>query len=218
LTAVFDLEGTLTAGETWKAVGRYLKAHGKKAAYDRFFARHLPGALLVKARLLPKRWYQNLWMEHLARLFAGMDAAELRHLAEAVVEEELWPRQKEEVLKRLQSLYNAGHRVVIASGSYQPVVEAFARKIGPGVEALGTPLEFKGGRATGRLAGPMNVGKVKAERVLELLGSPPDLAFGDTAADLPLLQSAKHGVAVDPDPALLRAARTSGLEVLNPRS
>ncbi len=214
MTAVFDLEGTLTAGETWKAVGRYLKAHGKKAAYDRFFARHLPGALLVKARLLPKRWYQNLWMEHLARLFAGMDAAELRRLAEAVVEEELWPKRKEKALERLQALYEGGHRVVIASGSYQPVVEAFAQKIGPGVEALGTPLEFEEGRATGRLAGPMSVGRVKAERVLELLGSPPDLAFGDTAADLPLLLLAKKGVAVDPDPRLLAEAQRRGFEVL----
>ena len=214
MTAAFDLEGTLTAGETWKAVGRYLKAHGKKAAYDRFFALHLPGALLAKAGLFPKRWYQNVWMQDLARLFAGMDTAELRRLAEAVVEEELWPKRKEKALKRLRALYEEGHRVAIASGSYQPVVEAFAQKIGPGVEALGTPLEFKAGRATGRLAGPMNVGKVKAERVLELFGAPPDLAFGDTAADLPLLFLAKKGVAVDPDRRLRQAALREGWEIL----
>jgi len=214
LTAVFDLEGTLTAGETWKALARYFQTHGRKAAYDRFFWRHLPGALLTKAGLLPKRWYQNLWMQNLARLFAGMDAEELARVADWVVEEELWPRRKEKALARLRELYQGGHRVVIASGAYQPVVEAFARRIGPGVEALGTPLELRDGRATGRLAGPMNVGKVKAERVLKLLGGAPDLAFGDTAADLPLLLLAKEAVAVDPDRRLLAEAETRGFEVL----
>jgi len=213
MTAVFDLEGTLTAGETWRAVGRYLKSHGKRAEYERFFALHLPGALLAKAGLIPKRSYQNLWMKNLARLLAGMDEKELLRIAEWVVENKLWPRRKEKTLKRLAELLAGGHRVVIASGSYQPVVEAFARRLGPGVLALGTPLEIRDGRATGRLLGPVNVGRAKAERVSEAVGT-PDLAFGDTIADLPLLLLAKRAVAVDPDRKLLAAAKKRGFEVL----
>ncbi|HEY8649171.1 MAG TPA: hypothetical protein VIM50_07300 [Candidatus Limnocylindria bacterium] len=49
-----DLEGTLTTGETWKGIGRYLSASGQRSAYRMFFLTHLPGALLVKAHLLPK--------------------------------------------------------------------------------------------------------------------------------------------------------------------
>ncbi len=207
-TAVFDLEGTLTAGETWKGVARYLETHGKKAAYRRFFALHLPGALLAKAGLIPKRPYQNLWMKNLARLFAGMNEDELFALGRWVVENELWPSRKERVLKQLFDLKEQGYRVLLASGTYQPVLDAFAEKIG--AEALGTPLEVKGGVATGRLAGPMNVGRTKAERVLEHLGHPPDLAFGDTAADLPLLALAKAPAVVDPDPALARVAEARG--------
>ncbi len=214
MTAVFDLEGTLTAGETWKGLARYLGAHGKKAAYDRFFALHLPGALLAKAGLLPRRWYQNVWMRDLAALLRGMDEGELRAMAEWVVEEALWPARKERTIGRLFDHLDRGHRVVLASGTYQPVLEAFARKLGPGVEALGTPLELRQGRATGRLAGPVNVGRVKAERVQALLGGPPEFAYGDTLADLPLLLSARHPAAVDPEPRLAAVARKRGFEVL----
>jgi len=214
LTAVFDLEGTLTAGETWKGLARYLKTHGKKAAYDRFFALHLPGALLAKAGLLPRRWYQNVWMKNLAGLLRGLDEAALREVAEWVVEEELWPARKERVLARLFDHLDRGHRVVLASGTYQPVLEAFARRLAPGVEALGTPLELRQGRATGRLAGPVNVGRVKAERVRARLGGPPDFAYGDILADLPLLLSARHPTVVDPDPRLRAEADRRGFAQL----
>ncbi len=214
MTAVFDLEGTLTAGETWKGLARYFRTHGQKAAYDRFFALHLPGALLTRARLLPRRWYQNLWMRDLAGLFRGMDRRELEAVAEWVVETELWPGRKAKVLERLERHLVGGDRVVLASGTYQPVLEAFARRLGPRVQALGTPLEFRDGYATGRLAGPVNVGRIKAERVRAFLGGKPDYAYGDTAADLPLLALARRPVAVDPDPRLEREARRRGFEVL----
>ncbi len=106
--AVFDLEGTLTAGETWKGVGRYLQNHGKKAAYQRFFLLHLPGALLTKAHLLPRRGYQNLWMRHLAGLFSGLDEATLGDLAGWVVAEELWPKRKAKTIRRLFALREEG--------------------------------------------------------------------------------------------------------------
>jgi phosphoserine phosphatase len=71
-----DLEGTLTSGETWKAVGRYLAEHGRGRAYRGFFLTHLPGALLVKGRLLPRPWYRDRWMVDLARLFKPLAALE----------------------------------------------------------------------------------------------------------------------------------------------
>ncbi len=214
MTAVFDLEGTLTAGETWKGLARYLRAHGRRAEYDRFFALHLPGALLAKAGLLPRRWYQNVWMRNLAGLLRGLDEAALREVAEGVVEEELWPKRKERVVARLFDHLERGHRVVLASGTYEPVLRAFARRLAPEVEALGTPLELREGRATGRLAGPVHVGRRKAERVRAYLGGAPDYAYGDTLADLPLLLLAAHPVAVDPDPRLRREARRRGFEIL----
>lgn len=208
--AVFDLEGTLTTGETWRGVGRFLKARGMGGAYDRFFALHLPGALLAKARVIPKRWYQNIWMKNLAGLLAGMDGEALSEMARWVVAHELWPHRREQVVAELLRLRDEGYRIVLASGTYQPVLEAFAERLGPGVEALGTALEMRGERATGRLGGPMNVDQVKAERVQSHLGGAPALAFGDTPADLPLLMLAEHAVVVGASPRLRREAEARG--------
>ncbi len=211
---VFDVEGTLTSGETWQGVGRWLEQNGRRAAYRRFFLAHLPGALLAKAGLINKRRYQNKWMQDLAGLFAGMTREEVERMAAWVAEEELWARRREEVLAELRAGLEAGVRVVLASGTYAPVLEAFARRIGEGVQTLGTPLACQGGVCPPRPAGEVNVGREKARRVLELLGRPPDRAYGDTVSDLPLLELAREPVAVYPDRRLFELARARGWRVI----
>lgn len=106
-----DLEGTLTTGETWKGIG-------------------LPGALLVKAYLLPKPWYRERWMVDLARLFKGWDEAALRRMAEWVVEHELWARRRPSVIAELEAHRRAGATLILASATYQPVIEIFAERCG----------------------------------------------------------------------------------------
>lgn len=93
------------------------------------------------------------------------------------------------------------------------MLEAFARRIG--AEAVGTPLEFSGGRATGRLAGAVNTGNTKAKRLSERLGAGELLAaYGDTLADLPMLALAETPVAVRPDTRLKEEALGRGWRVL----
>ncbi|GEM89536.1 HAD family hydrolase [Oceanithermus desulfurans] len=212
---VFDVEGTLTAGETWQGVGRWLEQNGRRAAYRRFFLAHLPGALLAKAGLIDKRRYQNKWMRDLAGLFAGASAGEVEVMAGWVAEHELWPQRREDVLAELRAGLERGVRVVLASGTYQPVLEAFARRLGPEVEALGTPFVCVDGVCPQNPAGEVNVAAVKARRVREHLGGrAPDRAYGDTASDLPLLELAREAVAVYPDRVLVRRARERGWRVL----
>lgn len=211
---VFDVEGTLTTGETWQGVGRWLERNGRRAAYRRFFLAHLPGALLAKGGLIDKRRYQNKWMRDLAGLFAGMTREEVGRMAEWVAEEELWARRREDVLAELHAGLDAGVRVVLASGTYAPVLEAFARRVGEGIGTLGTPLACPDGVCPRRPAGAVNVGREKARRVLELLGRGPDRAYGDTASDLPLLELAREPVAVYPDRVLRAEAGRRGWRVL----
>lgn len=212
---VFDVEGTLTTGETWQGVGRWLEQSGRRRDYRRFFLAHLPGALLAKGGLIDRRRYQNKWMQDLAGLFAGRPAGEVEAMAGWVARHELWPQRREDVLSELRTGLEAGVRVLLASGTYQPVLEAFARLIDPQVAALGTPLDCSGGVCPPRPAGAVNVGPVKARRVRELLrGLAPVRAYGDTAADLPLLELAEEAVAVYPDRALRAEALRRGWRLL----
>jgi phosphoserine phosphatase len=208
-----DLEGTLTTGETWKGVGRYLKEHGRGREYRAFFLSRMPGYFATKLRPGNEQAFRDDWMALLAGFLRGMEPAELEQLGRWVVDKELWPKRREGVLAELERQREAGRRVVLAAGAYQPVLEAFVHRIG--AEAVGTPLEYADGRATGRPIGAVNTGEAKAERLAERVGeSTVHAAYGDTIADLPMLESSESPVAVHPDPELRREARKRGWRVL----
>ena len=211
-----DLEGTLTTGETWKGIGRYLSASGQsgqRTAYRIFFLTHLPGALLVKAHLLPRPWYRERWMGDLARLFKGWDESALRRMAEWVVEHELWAQRRPSVIAELEAHRRAGATLILASATYQPVIEIFAARCG--ARAIGTRLEVADGLATGGIDGRLNAGVEKAERLrLAIAPERPSIAYGDSASDIPMLELSAAAVAVEPDAALRALAARRGWRVL----
>lgn len=208
-----DLEGTLTTGETWKGVGRYLAAHGRALAYRAFLAAHLPDVLLARTGLRDETTARRRWMTDLAQRLRGLTDGDLAEMAEWIVERELWPKRRAGVLAELACQRADGARVLLVSGTYQPVLDAFARRIG--AEALGTPLAMIGGRATGRLAGPLNQDEVKAARLRDALaGAALSAAYGDTPADLPMLELGAQAIVVGHHPALLATARERGWRCL----
>lgn len=210
---VADLEGTLTTGTTWRALGHYLLAHGRALAYVGFVLRHLP--LLFAMKLWPKRRrvWQSIWMRDLLGLFRGLSCAEFAQVAAWVVEKELWPRRRREVVAALRAHQLAGEEILLASGVYQPVLEHFARKLG--AQALGTPIEIREGHLTGRLADEVQVGEIKALRLHERLGAARlYAAYGDTEADIPMLMLSDRPIAVYPDQTLRDTARALGWTVL----
>jgi phosphoserine phosphatase len=217
-----DLEGTCTTGETWRGLGRYLAAHGRRRAYRAFLAPRLAALPLVRLGLVEQQAFRDRWIRDLARLLADEDEAGLRRIAASVLDEELWPRRRSAVIAELAAAASDGADLVLASGTYQPVLDAFAARLAAEVGAdtviaLGTPLEMRDGRTTGRLASPVGTGERKARRVAGLAaGVPLAAAYGDSLADLPLLELARAAVAVDPDRGLRRAAVARGWRILEP--
>ncbi len=216
---VADLEGTCTAGETWRGVGRWLVAHGRRGRYRRFLAPRLAALPLVRAGLVSRQAFRDRWIRDLARLLDGLTAAQVDALAAEVVEQELWPKRRSEVLAELEAAAQAGALVAVASGAYEVVVAAFTARLrggplGPAV-GIGTPLELRAGRTTGRLAGRVSTGQRKADRVRVLAsGAPIAAAYGDLLADVPLLEMARAAVAVAPDPDLRALAVGRGWRIL----
>ncbi len=211
-----DLEGTLSAGEVWRGIGAYLKTHGRGGAHQWFMAAHFPGVLLVKAGILNKQNFKDRWLIDQAKLLRGMTTAELDALADWVVENELWNQRRQAVMEELARHHADGCTLLIASGAYECITNALARKMNlERVRGVSTPLEMRDGRATGKLAGAIGVGAVKAQRVREHIGARPlRAAYGDTAADAPLLELARQPVAVAPDEALRKMALAKGWRIL----
>jgi phosphoserine phosphatase len=217
---VADLEGTCTAGATWRGMGRWLAANGHRGRYRRFLAPRLAAVPLVRIGLLSRESFRNRWIRDLAALLEGLPEDEIGAAARWVVAEELWPRRRAAVVAELEAAAAAGRRVALASGTYQPVLEAFAARLAAGsagpVLALGTPLEVRAGRATGRLAAPIGTGRRKAARVrAAAAGSPLAVAYGDSLADLPLLEAAGEAVAVAPDDELRPVALARGWRIVD---
>jgi HAD superfamily phosphoserine phosphatase-like hydrolase len=213
MIVVSDLEGTLTDGATWRGTGNYLKQHRSALAYSLFFISRAPVIPLARLNLIDQQHAKNRWLEDLLRLFTHATPDEVEHMGEWVVEHEMWPKRRRDVLDELEAHRRAGARIIVASGTYQPVAEAFARRIG--AEVLASPLEVADGRV--RVVGGLSVQETKARRVRAYLdGAAVDHAYGDTASDVPLLELAAHPVAVCPDAGLRRVAEARGWRILEP--
>ena len=220
---VADLEGTCTSGETWRAVGRWLGEHGRRGRYRRFLAPRLAALPLVRLGAISRQAFRDRWIRDLARLLDGLTAVDLEALARQIVEDELWPKRRVAVVEALEAAAADGARVVIASGTYEPMLAGFVARLAAGpagpVVGLGTPLQMADGRTTGRLVGRVGTGSLKADRVSELAaGAPVRVAYGDSLADAPLLELAAEAIAVAPDRELRALAIRRGWRILDDSS
>ncbi len=220
---VADLEGTCTAGETWRGVGVWLTANGRRGRYRRFLAPRLAALPLVRFGVVGRQAFRDRWIRDLAGLLDGLTTGQVERLAQEIVEASLWPNRRAAVLAELEAAAAVGARVAIASGTYQPVLDAFVARLAAGpagpVTGLGTPLAVLDGRTTGRLAGRIGTGPLKAARVRAWSASARlTTAYGDSMADVPLLEMAAEPVAVAPEPELRRLAVMRGWRVVEAAS
>ena len=213
---ISDVEGTLTEGMMWKAISAYLRAHGREGDDKAFLRRSLPGVLMYRFRLVNRRKFQHDWIARQARLLAGFTNDELTSLSEWIIENDFWPKRRQAVIDELLEWQKKGARLLLASGLYQPIVQAFARRLDAGnPPAVGTPLEFVNGTFTGRFAGPVSNGEEKKIRVVEIVED-QDVwaAYGDSLSDIPMLELSQLPVAVAPEPELLKFAQEHNWRVL----
>lgn len=218
---VTDMDGTLATVETWRGVHAWIRAHHPSAAARRFIAVQLPRVVIARLGLVDKEAFRARWLSDHARLLRGVPEDRLPAMGEWVVEHHLWPARRQRAIDAVAAvasqLRSGGARVevVLASGAYQPIADAFAARVGAD-RALATPLEIVDGLATGRLALPAQSGDQKAAAVRALAaGRPIAVAFGDTAADVPMLALAQRAIAVAPDARLRRFAGDRGWEILD---
>lgn len=145
------------------------------------------------------------------RLYAGARVADVRAQGAAWFDAELRDPDlfHPEVLASLRGHREAGHLVVLVSGSFRACLEPMAAHLGAD-EVLCSLPRVSEGRYTGEVELAM-VGSAKRRAATELmarLGAHPGdcHAYGDHACDLPLLQVVGHPVAVGRDPNLVAAA------------
>lgn len=214
VAAFFDLDGTLLP---------------RPSLEWRFFAHLAKRAEIGAAGMLRWFWYAASSLLQAPQQAISSNRMYLAGLPESLVSE--WADSPEgQVVKFLQEGLDhiswhigEGHKIAFLSGTLAPLARVLAHRLPIEINVIATELEVAGDRWTGRLAGPHISGRQKANAVLRFakqhtLRLEESYAYGDRISDLPILESAGHPVAVNPDARLERAARFRGWPICHWRS
>lgn len=208
--AIFDIDGTLLCG----------------ASSERRFAAHLVRRRLVGPRQVG--WYLLFMATQWPRYgihtpkknkayLDGLTAKRIVTEANLFVEETLWPALDPFVVSTLRRHLDRGDRVVLLSGTLQPLAEALGERLGAHL-SIGSGVIVRDGCYRQGLPQRHPFGRAKLKQTLELCreaGIPMAqvAAYGDSFHDRFLLESVGKPVAVNPDPPLRRLAQRLGWTV-----
>ena len=217
----FDVDGTLT-----KTTILHPYVYFRRASMSPLMGRVWYAAFLVKCLyyLVLDKIDRSMLNVVFYRSYAGMSVADTKGLVASCHEAVIKPRQFQEVEACLAEQREAGRVIVLVTGSIDFIIEPLAKELGAAdviapslVESTSEP-GLPGGRFTGKLNGPPIGTEEKARRVRRYAETHTiDLArshaFGDSIADLPMLECVGHPHAVNPDRALGAIARERGWPV-----
>jgi len=208
--AVFDCDGTLWSGD----------------AGERFFDWELKRGVLAPAVV---GWSRARYADYKAgkvsedamcgemvTIHKGLKEAEILALSKEFFEQNFLGNIFPEMRQLVSELQNSGCDVWAVSSTNAWVIREAMKHFGIAEQkVLAAAVEVDNGIVTDRLIRvPSGIGKPRA--ILEVVGRPPDAAFGNSRWDTEMLQIARYAVAVNPNPDLEQTARQRGWTVYWP--
>ncbi len=148
------------------------------------------------------------------RNYRGLNATDVRSMADDCYHDEIVPRRFSESDACLEEHRRAGRAIVLVTGSIDFIMAPLAQDIGAAA-VLAASLVERDGCFTGELTGPPVGYEEKAIRVRRYAeNAGMDLhqshAYGDSYADMPMLETVGFPHAVNPDRKLAALARQRG--------
>lgn len=211
--AFFDVDGTLVHANVVHYYQYLALRHASASGRAWWYCRFLPRVPLF---LLFDKLNRALFNRFFYRSYSGMVAAQARADAEVLLDEFIRPRLFPDAIQALHAHQQAGLRTVLVTGSLDFIVAPLARLLGA-TDTLSAALEERGGRFTGVLTTPPLSEGEKARVVQEYadlhqLDLRTCYAYGNDPADISMLETVGHPVAVNPHGALARLAAARGWE------
>jgi putative phosphoserine phosphatase/1-acylglycerol-3-phosphate O-acyltransferase len=218
--ALFDCDGTLYAAQSGRGLLAYASQFGRKATVRRYYAATLPSYGLRKIKLISDESYLRPVISRLAWLVKGMSPDELRQASDWLTRNYLLPTEHPEITQRLREHQAQGHLVLLVSAQLTPAMDGIREHYGAD-GLIGTSLEMKDGRCSGRIIPPVITGGDKDRHTRGYFSAhgieadwEASYAYADSITDTGLLGMVGHPVAAHPDPQLLALAQKSGWEVI----
>jgi len=152
------------------------------------------------------------------RNYRGRAVSSAAEMARICLESYFTPRLLTGAEARIKELQGQGYRVVLVTGSLDFLIAPLAERLGIR-DVIAARLEARDGQFTGALQGAPVSDAEKAVQVREFaercgIDLAESHAYGDSIADLPMLEAVGHPHAVSPAPRLRRAAQERSWPVL----
>ncbi len=216
--AFFDIDGTLTTGgEAWEPL---LKSPDVPFLRKRWtFVSGVPHYLLSKTGLVSQAGFRDRWVRLMAWQMTGWREEQVHALCARIVEDHLAAHLRPDVVDILHQHTAAGQPVLLVSTMFEEIVSGLAHRLGADA-GLGSRLELRDGRCTGKIIGPTCSGERKIDFARHYLAEhfpavslADSAAYADSQSDAPLLSSVGYPVAVYPDEALQALAAGRGWRI-----
>jgi len=208
--AVFDCDGTLWSGDAGE---HFFDWELRRGVVSPDVARWARGRY---ADYKAGRVSEGDMCGEMVTLHKGLEETEVLRLSKEFFEQNFLQNIFPEMRQLVAKLQNSGCDVWAVSSTNEWVIREAMKHFGiPREKILAAAVAIVNGIITDRLIrAPSGVGKPKA--ILEVIGRPPDTAFGNSRWDTEMLQIARYAVAVNPNPDLEEVARQRGWTVYWP--
>ena len=185
--AFFDFDGTITTKDTMLQLVKFYK--GKQAYYGGML-KLLPWLIGMKLNLVSNTLVKE---KFLALFFKGMSIKTFQEVCDDFVKNALPQLIRPQALATIQQLQQEGVSMVVVTASADNWVKGWCDCYG--IACIGSCLEVKEGKLTGKLNGANCHKEEKVRRIKEqyqLSDFSTIYCYGDTKGDLPMLQLATH--------------------------
>ena len=208
--AVFDCDGTLWGGDAgerffdWELRREVVSeqvAHRMRARYAEYQA---------------GRVSEDTMCGEMVTMHMGLKESDVLGLAREFFEQNFVQQIFPEMQALVGRLQTQGCDVWAVSSTNEWVIREAMKHFGiPCKNILSAAVEVKGDVITDSLIRvPSGPGKPKA--ILEVIGTAPDIAFGNSRWDVDMLELAKRSIAVNPNPDLGKLAQEKGWTIYWP--
>ncbi|MFZ5645348.1 MAG: HAD family hydrolase [Bacillota bacterium] len=155
----------------------------------------------------------------LLREFAGKTRAEMEFLAQEHFEAFVRPMVYSQAFEMIKSIRNQGEKLCMITATNGEIAGPVARFLGF-EKFLSTSLEIIDGRYTGNISGIYCYGAGKIPYIERFCReNSTSIAeayyYGDSIADIPVLEAVRHPVAVNPVPGLRQMAKERGWNIID---
>lgn len=219
MTVVFsDVGGTIFEGAPWTHLQKHSDFNDVRERWEMY--KFLPVYGLSKVKLISETTMRQQWLKGMARVLKDMSHEQLGNMFRDTLEGDLQLVLRHDVIERLQTHKADGMTVILVSGIFTVFVEVIAEYIGID-GAIGTQLEYRNDKATGRITGIPCVGAQKIDYIHKFIqANQPDTdlvncyGYADSYSDRALLSAVGHSVATYPDDDMRLVAESNNWEIM----